>query len=340
MELQARKQPSMINVIFYFQNQQDATAEVRAMLVRMKAELDLQVVEVDVESQSRLAKNLSGRTPVLQTGPYTLYFPFEERELKVTLLAARDRQEAIDQYKAGGKPVRKINFGDRLGYWVTRHYLALFIFFFFLYAGLPFAAPVAFHNNLPNVGQVINTIYRPLCHQLAYRSWFLYGEQAYYPRELAHIQGVIAYEQATGNDPQDLLLARDITGNSVMGYKVVLCQRDIAIYGSIMLTAILFGITGRKWKTIPWYIWVFAGVLPIAIDGVSQIPGLAYGWPSWIPLRESTPFFRTLTGALFGSLTGIYLLPMLEETFQEARGMMERKISILQGLAKSQIQDQ
>jgi hypothetical protein len=49
-----------------------------------------------------------------------------------------------------------------------------------------------------------------------------------------------------------------------------------------------------------------------------------------VPIRESTPLLRTLTGGLFGWMTAWYLFPMLEETAREARLIVQRKIAVIQ----------
>jgi uncharacterized membrane protein len=66
-----------------------------------------------------------------------------------------------------------------------------------------------------------------------------------------------------------------------------------------------------------WYLWVIVGLIPIAIDGFSQIPGLSTGWPSWFPIRESTPFLRLMTGTLFGGTTALYMFPLMEESMAD-----------------------
>ena len=93
--------------------------------------------------------------------------------------------------------------------------------------------------------KVIYTIYSPLCHQLPYRSWFLYGEQATYPRELANLGG-ITFEKATGMASQDVLDAKKFIGNPTLGYKVALCERDVAIYGGILSLRITFPVDRKK----------------------------------------------------------------------------------------------
>ena len=122
--------------------------------------------------------------------------------------------------------------------------------------------------------------------------------------------GMITYEEISGQTNIDAIAARDFIGNPSTGYKVAFCERDIAIYGSIFLFGLIFSLTGRKLKSIPWYLWVVIGLIPIGIDGVSQLPSLlANILPGWVPQRESTPFLRTLTGGMFGfTLPGTFTL--------------------------------
>ena len=55
---------------------------------------------------------------------------------------------------------------------------------------------------------------------------------------------------------------------------------------------------------------------------------MAANLPAWVPMRESTPFLRTLTGGLFGWMTAWYLFPMIEETMRETRRILQRKFAI------------
>jgi uncharacterized membrane protein len=206
--------------------------------------------------------------------------------------------------------------------------------FIFLYAGLPFLAPVLMKANIIAPAKVIYAIYSPLCHQLAFRSWFLFGEQPFYPRDLAGVKGVKTFEEVSGIPASDIFGARDFIGNPVIGYKVALCERDTAIYASMFLFGFLFMITGRRLKTIPWYLWVVFGLIPIAIDGFSQLPGLSGGLlPSWVPIRESTPLLRVITGTLFGGTTAWYLFPLIEESMRETRQFLASKKVIVDQIA-------
>lgn len=198
--------------------------------------------------------------------------------------------------------------------WIGRFYLTIIIILLFLYLLGAFLAPIFMHCKYENIARIIYRIYGH-CHQLAFRSWFLFGEQWCYPRELANIDNVNSYEQMTGKDALDLQGARVFLGNASIGYKVALCQRDIAIYSSLLFSAIIFSIFRKRIKPISWVLWILIGLIPMGLDGISQFGGLNIPLLEWLPIRESTPLLRTITGSLFGFATGFYLFPMLEETF-------------------------
>jgi uncharacterized membrane protein len=221
---------------------------------------------------------------------------------------------------------------DKISSWLSKYYIHLFNLVMFLYVGIAFLAPVLMKFGFTGSARVIYTIYRPLCHQLGFRSFYLFGEQFYYPRALAHVVGVKTFEQITNQNDIDVIAASRYLGNDVVGYKLALCERDIAIYGSMLVFGIIFWLTGRKIKSIHWFLWILIGLIPIAVDGLSQLPSLIAGiLPSWILIRESTPFLRVLTGSLFGFTTAWYLYPFVEESMQETRSILTKK----QALQKS-----
>ena len=329
----------MITVTFYFEDNCPACEQVLADLESLQPIIPHQLVRINIAKDEVLRDRYRGALPIIEVGPYRRHAPFERQDLQVMLLAAQDRVnqlEKVDQvgYQQMLTQGHTVTSSDRMSYWLSRHYLALFNLLLLLYAGLPFAAPVFMKLNLTIPAQIIYTIYSPLCHQLSYRSWFLFGEQAYYPRELAGIQGVLSYEQTINPDSTDIITARSFNGNEKLGYKVAFCERDIAIYGAMFLFGLIYSITGRRLRTVPWFIWLVVGMGPIALDGFSQLPSLVANLPSWLLLRESTPFLRTLTGGLFGWMTAWYLFPMIEETMRETRRILQRKFAVVEQLEK------
>ena len=184
--------------------------------------------------------------------------------------------------------------------------------------------------------KAIYRMYSPLCHQFGFRSFFLYGEQAYYPLAEAKLAGVKTFEQATGipnlEDPYSntRFEARAYTGDETVGYKIALCERDVAIYLALLIFGIIFGLTGRRIKPLHWAIWLLIGIAPIAFDGFSQLFS-QFHWlslASVFPYRESTPFLRALTGALFGLTTAWFAYPNIEESMSETRQYYIKKFAV------------
>jgi uncharacterized membrane protein len=196
--------------------------------------------------------------------------------------------------------------------WIIIGLLFLFLLFAFL-------APIFMKIKLEQPARFVYWVYEAFCHQLAFRSWFLFGQQPFYPRELAQVPNYISYEKAMGDFQLDLNFAREFLGNDILGYKVALCERDVAIYGSLLLFGFIFQITGKKIKPIPWYMWILFGLLPIGIDGITQFGGLGISFLSWLPVRESTPLLRSVTGILFGITTGLFMFPLIEENMRHSR---------------------
>ena len=220
-----------------------------------------------------------------------------------------------------------MNNPDRITLWLTRHYMSIFNLFIFIYIGLPFLAPGLMKVGMTMPANLIYKTYSLTCHQLAFRSWFLFGEQAAYPRKTAAVEGLESYEAATGFDTNDFFKARNFNGDDFHGYKIALCERDVAIYASILLFGLIFSLTGRKIFPLPWYIWVFIGIVPLGIDGVSQ---LASQLPlsfiqKLLPYRESTPLLRTLTGFLFGLTTAWFAYPLVEMSMQDTIRLSKSK---------------
>lgn len=325
----------MITVTFYYRQDCARCDEALDDLLALQALIPHQLVKIDIDGEVALQERYGSSVPVVQVGPYRLKSTFTRQDLQVALSAARERhnylEQTDEQYRVRLERGHRLSGTDRFTYWLSHHYMALFNVLVFIYVGLPFLAPVLMKTGLPAPARVIYTVYSPLCHQLAFRSWFLFGEQPYYPRELANMPVKLTYEALTQEQSIDLLAARRFVGNETAGYKVALCERDVAIYGGILLFGVLFALTGRRLRSIPWYIWIAVGLIPIGLDGVSQLFSMAgIAWPVQVPIRESTPLLRTLTGGLFGLTTAWYIYPLIEETMRETQAMITQKMAVKQ----------
>lgn len=293
-------------------------------LEEIQSEIPHSLIEVDIDSDPALVEVYGDRVPVISVHPFTLEPPFDKRKLRMTLGAARDSQsnrleDQGNRYKRARARSQKLTGGDRLSYFISKYFLWVINIFLLIYFGLPFLAPVLMKAGYTAAAQPIYSIYGVSCHRLAFRSWFLFGEQPIYPRAAANIDGYTTYGEATGLDEDDLWTARNYQGNEQMGYKIPFCQRDLAIYGSMFLFGVLYAVTGRKIKPLSFLGWVVIGLGPIGLDGFSQLFSQFGGFLDFIPYRESTPFLRTLTGVLFGVTTGWFGFPMINETMADTR---------------------
>ena len=219
--------------------------------------------------------------------------------------------------------------GDRAIYWLSKRWLALFNVVLLLYVGVPFLAPVLMHAGLPDAANVIYRVYYPLCHQYAFRSWFLFGEKPAYTR--AEIDQALGMDTLTSAGQW---AAKNYVGDARLGYKVAFCQRDVAIYGGLVLGALVFSLARARARPVPVWLWLLIGVVPMGLDGVSQLLTQFPGFAGWInPLwqagnafwRESTPFLRTLTGGLFGFMLVWLTYPYIEDSMLDTRRQLQRR---------------
>lgn len=294
------------------------------------------LVVIDIEADAEIKQKFDLEIPVVQVGPYLLKAPFTRQELEITLAAQSDRVEQLEMAKNIPSHLqtpasRTWSRSDAITYWVARHYLALFNLFVLIYVGIPFLAPVLMRAGAEAPANMIYRAYSVVCHQLSYRSFFLFGEQAVYPRQAAGLKELKSFAEATGlsegNYDRELTAARQYVGElsheHPVGYKVALCERDIAIYAAILLFGVVYSVTGRRLPPLPWYLWVLIALAPIGLDGFSQL--LSQPPLNFLPYRESTPIMRVFTGALFGFGTAWFGYPLVEETMAETRQILADK---------------
>jgi uncharacterized membrane protein len=332
----------MVTVTLYTRKGCHLCEQAKADLDSLQEKIPHRLVEIDIESDPALLKKYMVEIPVIEVGPYILKSPFDKQKLMMTLSAAGDRRGQLDKLgrQDHHERVRRgqtISGSDRTMYWVSRHYLALINFFMLLYFGLAMLAPVLMEVGATGPANVLYTIYKPLCHQFGFRSFFLFGEQIVYPLKEAGMTNLLTFDQVTGfkdlENPAaySRLQAREFTGNPTVGYKMALCERDIAIYAGIFLFGLVYAATKRRLKPLHWIFWILIGMLPIAVDGFSQLfsqlnlPFLA----TILPYRESTPYLRVLTGALFGIATAWFAFPYMEESFNETRQFFIKKFAAI-----------
>jgi uncharacterized membrane protein len=329
----------MITVTLYTRTGCELCKQAEEDLKALQEVIPHQLAVLDIDSDPSLRDTFALEIPVVEAGPFRLKAPFTRQELKMTLGAAADRRAQLEKindraFQVNTSHTQTISTADKISYWISKHYLAIFNMFLILYIGVPFLAPIFKKAGWNAPAEVIYKIYSPLCHQWAFRSFFLFGEQAYYPHAAAKIPDVLTFEQVSGitdlTDPSRLQ-ARLFEGNSLLGYKVALCERDVAIWGAMALFGVVFALTGRKLPKLHWLIWVVVGLGPIGLDGfsqlLSQIPNTFL--QSILPYRESIPLLRALTGFLFGITTAWFMFPLIEESMADTRRLLAKKFAVL-----------
>ena len=355
----------MIRATLYYLDGVGDVDQVRKAMASIQEDIPHELLEIDVSRDPALEQEYRSRVPVVEVGAYTLNAPFAEIDLRVAIGAARDAADRSDGDSAeglsdpqsssaedgnksatgGNRPEASDNksatssqksstsgqaWGIRMNRGVrffSRHWLAAFSLVILLYAGLPFMAPTLMKVGATGPARVIYTLYSPFCHQFAFRSFFLFGPQAAYPRELAGTD-LVSYGEATGLDEGDVIATRQYVGDETVGYKTALCERDIGIYVGIFVAGLVYGIirNRRDVKPLPLKYWFLFGIVPIALDGGTQLISQLGVFP--FPARESTPFIRTATGLLFGAMNVWMAYPHVNEAMKDTNKTTSTKIAV------------
>ncbi|MBI4787871.1 MAG: DUF2085 domain-containing protein [Chloroflexi bacterium] len=160
--------------------------------------------------------------------------------------------------------------------------------------------------------QLIYTAYKLTCHQLAFRTYFFFGEQPVYTLE--QLRATVLF------DENDIFFWNNFLGNAQLGYKMAWCERDTAIYASLFLGGLFFGSVRSRVRPLDWRIYL-ALITPMALDGFTQL----FGW------RESDYLLRGITGALFG-LGSVWLIyPYLEEAMRDVLAQTRAQLQRAKG---------
>jgi len=238
------------------------------------------------------------------------------------------------------KPIPRVSISnsDKFVYWLSRYWIIVVGSCFGLYVILPFLAPVLMHIGWSWLGKAIYFVYSFLCHQLPQRSYFLFGPKFSY--SLSEIQDAWPY---TNNS----LVLRQLLGNPQMGWKTAWSDRMIAMFTSMWIFSLIYGIISTHIKPLPLWGLILL-LLPIAIDGtthfVSDLSGIGLGF------RDSNLWLATLTRSAFppsfyngdawgsfnslmrlgsGILFGLGLVwfgfPYLESAFSSSAALLENK---------------
>ena len=248
-------------LVLYVHGNQTAGRDVQRWSDELQRVYPHQLVVRDVDSNPDWKKAAGDTLPAAEVDGRLLAGKLTKEGLQSGLALA----QAIGAYKTEThvpKPIATVSqTADRVSMWLSRHWLAAFNGFFAIYLGLAFLAPVLMKVGAKTPASWIYTAYSFTCHQLGFRSFFLFGEEPDYPKA--------DFAQYTGVNPDDLWAARAVVGNEVLGYKIALCERCVGIYGSLLLAGIAFAFvrkrssrcTGRFGFSWAWSRWASTEVL-------------------------------------------------------------------------------
>ena len=156
---------------------------------------NFQFVVIDVEGINDSDILSKKSTPELTVGPYNLKYPFTLSDVEIAVSAASKRSDL-----SNNTSIEKARNKNKIGIFLSKFYPSLIALILALFVGGAFIPPLLMINGNNQAAKTLYGFYRIFCHQLAFRSFFLEGKQAFYPRELAHIDNLTTYEQEF-NDP-------------------------------------------------------------------------------------------------------------------------------------------
>ena len=157
-----------------------------------------------------------------------------------------------------------------------------------LYALLPWLAPIFMRLGWEPAGRALYAIYSTQCHQMAQRSFFLFGPKAMYSMA----------ELARAGVAPDAMALRAFIGSPALGWKVAWSDRMASMYLSLFVFSAAAFRLGRRLPPLsigP----ALALLVPMALDGgthfLSDLVGLGQGF------RDQNAWLATLTGNVFPS---------------------------------------
>ncbi len=102
--------------------------------------------------------------------------------------------------------------------------------------------------------------------------------------------------------------AEKVERNGLVGYKFANDTRDYSIYIPMLAAMLLYPVVrGGRRRGIPSPVWLVLALVPMGIDGTSQMLGF----------QESTNLMRMLTGAIAGVAMGTYFAALLEDIMRK-----------------------
>lgn len=236
---------------------------------------------------------------------------------------------------------------DRFACWIAKHWLGAFIVLYGAFVLGPFLAPIFMAAGATDAANVVYTGYSFVCHQLPERSIFLFGDKPMY--SLDEIKNVWSLDGFLG--------LRQFTGNSQFGYKIAWSDRMMSFYGSIWIGGLIYALARRKLRQLSPIAWLFFGILPVGIDGLSHFINDALAGTTGAGFRDTNDWLRFvtgnafsnafyygdalgsfnsdvrwITGFLFGLTSVWFLFPLVEESMRDVLVQAQKQVEKIQAV--------
>ena len=111
----------MLTVTLYMREECHLCEQAKADLESLQEQYPHRLVEVDIDSDPALQRTYLVEIPVIEVGPYRLKAPFDRQKLMITLGAASDRRNQLEEiggevYEARVKRGQEISRADKAMY--------------------------------------------------------------------------------------------------------------------------------------------------------------------------------------------------------------------------------
>ncbi len=231
--------------------------------------------------------------------------------------------------------------------WFTEHWIIIFSTAFGLMMLAPFLAPLFMSLGWSGPANTIYGMYSLLCHQMAQRSFFLFGQQ----------QPIAMYNLTqlplgfSGSQPADMETLRGFIGNATLGWKVAWSDRMVYMYVATWIGGMTYALLPRRREIRPLSIIGFGlFLLPMALDGgthfLSDIAGgLGGGFRydnAWLAgltghlLPQSfyvgdafgsfNSWLRLISGICFGIGVVWFMYPRIDQAMRETADVLRAKL--------------
>jgi uncharacterized membrane protein len=229
--------------------------------------------------------------------------------------------------------------------WCLDHWVLVFALLLGAVNLLPFLAPVFMRLGWDGPARLIYAIYSPMCHQMAQRSFFLFGVQPMY--NIAELPVIL-----TGNKLAEMEALRAVIGSADLGWKVAWSDRMVSMFGGLWLAGILYGLLRQRRVIKPLTLVGFALLLlPMLIDGGTHLISDAVGglrggfryenqWlaaltshalPTWFYVGDGLGSFnswmRLISGVAFGFALIWLAYPYIHRSVSEVAAELRAKLT-------------